>query len=328
MTQVVTNANMLEFIQNRSVPEFVAPDKPAELVNNEAKTPSEDLAKDDKKEQPRSADGKFVKSEETTQAKQADAPKSADDDSDDDLPERVKRIIGKKHRGMKEAEEFARERDRQAAVAEAEADRLRREIDELRKSGPQPTKRASDGEPKPEDFKTVAEYADALTEYKLEQKLGKYREEALQARQQQADATAQSEFIERLSKAREDIPDYDDVVSGAEQIVPPHIAQYIVESELGPHLGYHFAKHPEELERLAKLSPIKAIAEVGKLETKLERKAPAQPAAQPKQQQVSKAPSPITPLEGGSAAVTKDPKDMSFQELRAHRQAERAAGKR
>jgi hypothetical protein len=94
-------------------------------------------------------------------------------------------------------------------------------------------------------------------------------------------------------------------------------------------LGYELAKNRDEFDRIAKLPPIRAIAALGKLEDKLfskaapEAKAPAAPATQ-----VSRAPAPITPLEGKSTTVAKDPSQMSFAELRAHRQAERAAGKR
>lgn len=336
MAQVVTNENMLEFIQNRQVPEFKAPAKdepakPSEPAAVQADTPAkEQIAK---AEQPRGDDGKFVKADgekSKDESKAEDEPKEAakaaenDDDEDADLPERVRRQIGKKHRQMKEAEEFARERDRHAAVAEARAAELQRRIEELegKKSGSAPEKDAK--APKPEDFKTVAEYADALTEYKLEQKLAKYREEALKQQQKAHVERAQSEFAERIAKAMKDIPDYADVVEQADDNVPPHMAQYIVESDLGPLLGYHLAKHPDVLERLSKLSPVRAVAELGKLEATLEKKPEEK---KPVIREVSRAPAPISPLEGKSAPVTKDPSQMTFAELRAHREAERKEGK-
>lgn len=327
MAQVVTNENMQEFIQNRSVPEFKAPEvqapeaTPAELEVKATDLPTKEEI------QARGPDGKFVKAEEPkvdeTAAKAAD-----DDDTEDaDLPERVRRQIGKKHRAMKEAEEFAREEYRERKAAEDRAAALERELNELKsKSGPKPEKGAD--APKPEDFKTVADYADALTDYLLEKKLAKREEESTKVRQAQAIQNAQQAFGERVAKVAKDIPDYYEVVEAADVEVPPHIASHIVESgDVGVRLGYHLAKHPEELDRIKKLSPIRAIAELGKLETQLDKKPePAAPAASARPV-VSRAPTPITPLEGNSTPSTKDPATMNFAELRAHRQAERAAGK-
>lgn len=316
MTQVVTNENMLEFIQNRQVPEFKAPESAkADPTPEKVETPAEP-------EKPRDESGKFVAKEEVKEA-----AKAADDDEDDsDLPERVRKQIGKKHRLMKEAEEFGREEFRARKAAEERAERAERalaERDAATKS--RPASDSKDGLPKPEDFKTVAEYADALTDYKLEKKLEEHRKAEVAKRQQDAAAQTKSEFGERIAKVMKEIPDYEDVVSQADIDVQPHVAQYMVESDSGPHLGYHFAKHPEELARIQKLSPIRAIAELGKLETTLEKqpapKAPATPV-------VSKAPAPITPLDSkGSTVVAKDPSTMTFQELRAYRMEERRAGK-
>lgn len=333
MAQVVTNENMVEFIQNRQVPEFKAPEAKADGAPA-AEPAKADSAQDASKETPPrdlnsgkfvKADGEKTKEEPKAKEEPKEAAKAADTDDDDDadLPERVRRQIGKKHRAMKEAEEFARERDRHAAVAEAQAENLRRELEALKgtKSGPAPEKDAK--APKPEDFKTVAEYADALTEYKLEQKLQKFREQEMQKQQQAHLNKAQTEFAERVAKAMKDIPDYAEVVEAADDAdVPPHMAQYIVESDIGPLLGYHLAKHPEVLERLSKLSPVRAVAELGKLEATLEKKPEAE---KPAVREVSRAPSPIAPLEGKNSTVTKDPSQMTFQELRAHRQSERAA---
>ncbi len=331
MAQVLTNENMLEFIQNRQVPEFKAPE-----VAGEPAKPSEPAAADPAKpdpqqartgEQPRGEDGKFVKADES---KADEAAKAADDDDEDDadLPERVRRQIGKKHRAMKEAEEFAREEYRERKAAEDRAAALERELNELKsKSGPKPEKGAD--APKPEDFKTVAEYADALTDYLLEKKLAAREAKSRETSQAQAIQNAQQAFGERVAAVAKDIPDYYEVVEAADVEVPPHVVAHIVESgDSGVRLGYYLAKHPEVLDRIKKLSPIRAIAELGKLETQIDKQPePAKPAAAASAS-VSRAPAPIAPLEGKSTPVAKDPSQMTFQELRAYRQAERAAGKR
>ena len=323
--QVVTSENFQTLIEKGSVPEFKAPDaKDAKPVEPEK---VEQKADDSLERDP--VTGQFVKREERADVTadkekpkiEADkTSKDVDDEDDADLPERVRRQIGKKHRQMKEAEEFARQLYGDKTAAEQRAEKLERELNALR--NPQGSTKTSSNAPKPEDYKTNAEYIDAMVEYKYAEK-----ERAEQERRNnEAQAQAQAAFIDRLNTARKEIPDFDEVVGDADVDVVPHIASYIAESELGPKLGYHFAKHPEELERISKLSPIRGIAELGKLETRLESKsgAKAEPAKDAEPVKVSQAPSPITPVDASAKSVVqKDPAKMTFQELREYDRQQR-----
>jgi hypothetical protein len=340
MAQVVTNENMLEFIQNRQVPEFKAPEaKPedasaADVASPQPSKEDSEPATDASKEPARGADGKFVKTEEPAKAEEPAAKAADDDEHDDDgakLSDAVKRkidkIVAKKHRAMKEAEEFARDeyRERKAAVERAEA--LQRQIDELKAGKSDGAKPPVGDKPKAEDFKTVGEYTDALVEWKFNQRVKAQEESDTRKQQQQAVQSVQQQFADRVAATAKEIPDYHEVIESADWEVPHHMQAYIVDSENGARLGYHFAKHRDEFDRIAKLSPIRAMAELGKLEDRLFGKKPEAPSAPAAPTQVSRAPAPITPLEGKSTTVAKDPSQMTFAELRAHRQAERAAGK-
>ena len=334
--QVVTNANMAEFIQNRSVPEFKPPapevktdaaptakvdDKPAE-VKAEAKVEA------DKPAIPRGEDGKFVKADE----KSADAKDESKveaktetkveqkPDADDDvkLTQKIERLINKKHRAMKEAEEFGASEARRAIAAEQRAEALQRQIDELK--GTKSVGASQDGDPKPEDFKTVGEYTRALVKYEATQAGKQSQRTAAEQRQAEQGMALINAHVERQEAFKKTAPDYEDVVGSADLEVPQVGMQYLIESEMGPQLAYHLAKHPDEVTRLQKLSPSKVLAELGKLEARLETKAPVAAAATPNN--VSKAPAPIQPLEAKTTPVTKDPSRMSFQELRAYRLAE------
>ncbi len=301
--QVVTSENIQQLIDTRKVDEFKPPEK------TEAKTEDKTEVKADDK--PRGEDGKFIKDESEVKADKLDKAVTAvdEDEEDKDLPERVRKQIGKKHRLMKEAEEFGKEAYLARLAAEKRAEAAEQRLKQLESGN---TKSKGDGEPDPKDFKTNAEYIDAMVEYKFEKK----ERETAQKRYEESQQKLQAEFIDRLNVARKEIPDYDEVVGEAEIDVVPHIASYISESELGPKLGYHFAKHPEELERIQKLSPIKGIAELGKLELKLEKK-PEAKADEAKPVNVSKAPSPISTVDAASkTVVTKDPAKMTLQELR------------
>jgi hypothetical protein len=334
--QVVTNENMQEFIQNRSVPEYKPPveakteEKPATpAVTTETKSEAKAQEPKPESERPRGEDGKFLSVEEVANAAAKAAEKKTEDDDGADLTGPIKakidKIVAKKHRAMKEAEEFGREEWRARAAAEQRAEALQREIDTLKgvkSDGPKP-----DGdEPKPEDFKTLGEYTRALTKYEVSQAREQGMKAHAQAQQKaQADERVNT-FAQRQDAFKAATPDYEDVIGATELNVPNVAMQYMVDSDFGPQLAYYIAKNPEENTRLSKLSPPRIIAELGKLELKFEKKpeavvttAPA-PAAS-----TSRAPAPIQPLEGKQTPVTKDPSTMSFQELRSHRMQERAA---
>ena len=339
--QVVTNENLVQLIQTGKVDDFKPPEAPAVAVK-EGEQARDDGGKFVKPDAPldtstekadkadTAAESEAGKSKEVAGTTEEEDPKS--ENYGDDLPEKARKKIGNKHRLMKEAEEFAeREFDRRKA-AERRAAELEEENLKLKaKSGP-----AQEGndksqdlkEPVPEDFKTVAEYARAVIKY----------EKALDAR-----ASVEQEQKSSVEKERERLgaafkkqeaeviaahPDYRETVNRFDPSdLPGHIAQYLIES--GPLLTYQLAKLSViERNRITQLSPIRAIAELGKLEAKLEKPAAKQESST-EQPAVSKAPSPIKPLSGdGAVPVNKDPATMSFQELREYerqREAERRA---
>ncbi len=321
--QVVTNENMAELIQNRSVPEFVPPkaDAKPDVKVDEVKPVAESEKSGD---QPRGEDGKFVAKEEPKADEAAKAAVDEVDDEDADLPERVRKQIGKKHRAMREAEEFARQLYGDKTAAEQRAEKAERELEELRKGKSGPASEKDSKEPKAEDFKTVGEYAEALAEYKVEKKFAERDAQRAKEAQETAMKQAQEAHFKRVEATAKEIPDYAEVIEASDIDLPPHMAVYVAESPLGPKLGYHFAKHPEDFDRISKLSPIRAIAELGKLEDRIEK-----PKAKEKEPDadaaVSRAPSPIKPLEGSSAAVQKDPAKMTIQELREYERAQKLA---
>jgi hypothetical protein len=336
--QVITPENHVEFITTGKVAEFkppvageaakpeVKPDvKTASTTGAapDAKADGSDKSKDEPK---RDADGKFIKAGDTP----ADVAK-VDADDDVKLTERITRLINKKHREMKEAQEFATGEGRRAIEAERRAEQLQREIDALKgKKADGPATGGEDGEdpnePKMSAFKTVGDYARALIEYKAEKAAKTGEAKADQTKQQEHANQVVGEFVKRQDDFRKATPDYDDVIGDTDLVLHNVGMQYLIESDVGPQLGYHLAKNPDEVTRLNKLSPTRLLAELGKLETKLEKPAAPKTADAGATKEVSKAPAPISPLDGSNAAaVHKDPKDMTFQELRAFRQQEARA---
>ena len=303
MAQVVTRENMAELLENGSVPEFVAPGTEPAAKPEEAKPNSgEETAKTE-------AAAELPKAEET----KAEEPV---------LPDEVQKRINAKHRQMKEAEEFAKSQYLEKLAAEKRVEELERENAELKKSSAPAPQEEEAKPPKQEDFATVQEYLDAAVAYNVEAKLKE--RERLSGEKAAADAAAAlaAEHEKRFKAAAGRIPDLEEVVGKADFNLRMPLYQYIRESETGPELAYHLAKNPDIAERLNRLSPIKALAELGKIEVALAKPTEATKPAQ-SQPEVSKAPAPIKPLSGNSEPVHKDPKDMTFKELRAHNEQQR-----
>ncbi|MCK5607736.1 hypothetical protein KAR91_37975 [Candidatus Pacearchaeota archaeon] len=185
--------------------------------------------------------------------------------------------------------------------------RTERELEELRSSKPE-TKLspATDRpEPKEDDFESFAEYENAKLDWKLDQ-----RDAARNAERQESDAKTQKE---------ESFKKIDDKVSAAiakdpkffeKAWIPNEFAELLADSDHFAEFGYYFAENKSEIDRLLKMSPNRAAMEIGKLEASFKM---------PKPKTTTNAPTPTKPL-GGSSAVTKQPKDMSYDEHVAWRE--------
>jgi hypothetical protein len=290
-------------IQTGRVADFVAPT-------------SEVAPKDEPKDEQKTDEAKPEAEQQTaTETAEAKEPKAAEDD----LPERAQKRINEKHRQMKEAEEFGKAQYLEKLAAEKRVGELEAKVAELEKSNsPAPVDEPAKA-PKQEDFATVAEYVDAQVEWKLQQRAVEDAKKAAQSAQAAIDSAHQA----RVNKFVESHPDYQETLEKADLTLAIPLLQYIRESDLGPDLALHLSKNVEIAERLNRLSPIKALAELGKIEAKLAPAKVDEPKPSSRQPETSKAPAPITPIDGKKEPVQKDPSQMTFAELRAHNAAER-----
>jgi len=160
-------------------------------------------------------------------------------------------------------------------------------------SAPQP--------PKLEDFDTIDEFVDAKVKFALTQG------QAPQAPPKAADNSAD---IAEFEVAREDMiangiakhPDFADVVLAEDVDISLAMANALIEiddTDLQVDTAYYLGTNPKEASRIAKLSPVRQIAEIAKLSAKIEAKR-QKPGKQP-----SKAPKPITPV-GGKKTPTSE----------------------
>lgn len=340
---VVTSQNLVEFVTTGKVPAFKPPETPRQ--DGTASAAPVETKEASPSAQSRGADGKFTSPTQSgtnpvTPAQPAKAPAGEDDiEGSDDLPENlrdvVRRAVGKKHRQMKEAEEFARSEFRARTAAEDRAARLQAELDAQKKPKSQPSAAEAPKEPKPADFATVAEYTEALVDFRVDQRLHEEKAKRQREAEEQAEADRMREFGRKIAAYEQKQPDFRQVLSSIKgtdlERVHKDVTEYIQEADQGPELLYHLAKNPDVLGRLQKLSPRQFIAELGKLEVKLGAAEPETKSketstlsavAAPAEPAVSKAPAPISPLASGMTPVAKKPEDMSVSELREHRRLE------
>ncbi len=211
--------------------------------------------------------------------------KSEDKAEDDEIPEFAKRLglnaeqhksiteiikkeVGKKHRQAKEAEEFAAAQYNEKKLAEERADRAERERDEARKAS-EPAKKEAE-EPKREAFADDKAYQDALIDWRVDQRFKAKEAEDAKERQKAKEAQIMAEAGERIAKARDLVPDFDEVVGSADDIIPNHIAAYMQESEMFAELAYHFAKHPDDLAKLSAM-PARTYSDLLKVGVALDK---------------------------------------------------------
>lgn len=248
------------------------------------------------------------------------------------LTEKQQRAVNKKHRAMKEADEFAEEQYRERKAAERRADEAERKLAERDAAGkPKPVEAK---EPDPKDFTNekgefdAFGYAKALAKFSAEEAVKADREEQAKLNKEAADARSYQEYLNRVRTSAKGLEDWEEVAESAAGLnVSGALTGYLRETEAPAPLLYHLAKNPDELERLNALPTIKAIAAIAKLELSL-TKEPAK-ADEPEVKTKSRAPEPIAPLGNGVGSVRKDPREMSTRdhiedEYREAREASRA----
>lgn len=296
--QVVNAEGELAMLQGKEAPvrpEIVADNARREAEKAEAKAD----AKGEKGEKPEAK--VEVKAEPKVEPKGDAKAEDANGDDDDDTPAFVKRFglteeqnkgvtetfrkeIGKKNLQRKEAEAFAAEQYNERRLAETRAEQLERENRRLQAMLEQgkPQAAADDSEkPKREDFKSDEEHQDAVDNWRVDKKFREREAAEAKRREEERQQQVLNDCAAQVAKAREVIEDFDEVIGSADREVPPHIAAYMQESGMLPELGYHFAKHPDELDRLAKMPTRTALdlqrlgVAIGKIQSTLKPFAPA-----------------------------------------------------
>jgi hypothetical protein len=201
-----------------------------------------------------------------------------------ELPDSVKRVIGKRVAQRKAAEEFAAAQYSERKLAESRAAAAERELADLKAKAKPPEEAAKPEAGKPQRDKFPADaagevaYWEAMTDWRVDEKLRAKDAERIQREAEQRQAQIIETAKGRIQTAEKLVPDFKEVISAIDVEVPPDVASYMQESEMFAELGYHLAKNPKILADLAKMDPRRQLVTIGKIESTLkpfEAKKPA-----------------------------------------------------
>lgn len=176
------------------------------------------------------------------------------------------------------------------------------------------------GKPDPETFDTHAEYVEALTDWKIEQREKSVKETEQKSKLQAEQDNVRNAHYEREKSFADKTSDYKEVITELMESNPKvsvTFEQLLFTSENGPEILYELAKDMKEFERINSLSPIAAAREFGKIESKLSSK----PSEKQESKKTTKAPQPINPVgsKGGSVSKSLDDPNLSQKEYEALR---------
>lgn len=180
-----------------------------------------------------------------------------------------------------------------------------------------------DPEPQEEQFQDYGAFVKAQARWEARQefkaleaaKEQKAKEEATKAAEEKVEQTFKSKVEEFKAKT----PDFEDTVRNPDLRISKVMYEAMRETEVGPQIAYHLGKNPQEAARIAGLSPIAAIKEIGKLEAKFTK----EPAPTVQTKTISDAPEPPSIVQG-TASGQKDESKMTDTEWYAHWKSEKA----
>ena len=201
----------------------------------------------------------------------------------------------------------------------AELEQTRRELEAMRQQLQPPSQgRANVNEPRIEDFDSVEAYVGAKADFVARQRFEQYQYEQLERNAREQNAKQQAEWAHKMEsaingseEAVEAIQEFTYFAQEAERKAPAvatAVGAALRESDIGPELVIHLGQHPDVMERLVGMSPMRAVAEIGKLESVILAK---KETPKPKQVQTS-APPPPKPIKAVGSAPSKAPDVMDI----------------
>lgn len=199
----------------------------------------------------------------------------------------------------------SRKAEREAQQREA---RIQREIEE-RIAKAQPQTKQRDGAPQREQFQDDIAYVEALTDWKVDQKMNGYQQQTAAQREAEYERQRVAEAMPKIRAAESKYPDFAEVVSSFDS-APEPLQAAMQRSKMMTDLYYYFGSNHDELAKVSDMHPIDQIYYVKELEAKLSA-APT----------VTRTSAPIVP-NAGKAPVKRDTFELPWNEFVAQRRKE------
>lgn len=193
------------------------------------------------------------------------------------------------------------------AAAKAERRATREALDRFeRMQQPREQQKQADERPQRRNGEADDVYLDRLTDWKLDQRDQHSRQQQDRAHAETLTKKTNDIYAQAEKEPGFDRDDFDEV---ARKYFSPVMASAVTESDVAPKVMAYMAQNPQEVERIAKLSPARQAAEIGKLEDKLTVA------------RTSRAPAPIKPV-GTRGNAVPDIEKMTFSQYEAWRRTE------
>ena len=269
--------------------------------------------------------------------------KKADEDDLEGLikpddPKGVKKRIGEI---VKEQRQTERERDRLLEQTSKMEERIAaleagKKPDEKPDEKPAVAQKPEDERPKEpdedddafEDYgqykKAYSEYLEKLTDWKaeraVEKALQKDRDAREQAEQEKREKEEDERYEQNVAEGKKKYEDFEEVAIDNGLTYTDAMTQAIVGSEIFVELAYHLGGNPDEVERIAALTPVSQIREIGRIEERLQAKPPEKDKDKSPsddksgKKRTTTATEPIKPVSGAGGGASYDPNTASLEE--------------
>jgi hypothetical protein len=243
-------------------------------------------------------------------------------------------VAGEKKHNPKLEKRFSElTKQREQARQDADRERTAREALEARlkdlegKLNP-PKAEEPDPKPDPSQFNDALEYAEALAEWTTDRKMRERDQAELARKVEEEQSRMRQKFQERLDVAKQEMPDYDEMIASSDVSVSQPVTDAIIESDVGPQILYYLAENPDFARELADKSITSQLRAIGRLEAKFEKSEAPKPSVKEPVAKKSNAPAPITPLKsGGNPSDIALDADRKFHGTYQQWKAARSSGK-
>jgi len=286
---------------------------------------------DELKTEERKAEEKTVapKEDKKEEEKKEEKEKKEEDPSKTEVKEEEKLLQKETGKGKPEVKDAIQKRideltkKRRTAERERDFEKAKRLELETKLAKVQATIPTTD-KPKKEDFDDLDDYYEALTDWKIEQKLQVERAETqvdIAKKNEKQAYNETNKLLDTVIEHGEEIyKDFHETVFSDDLVISKEMVECVLLSDIADEIMYYFGKNPEVSAEIAEMSPLRIAKEVGKIEAGLMKEKENLKEKKPVPiKKVTMAPAPIQTVRT-TGAIDKDPSQMSAKEYRAWRE--------